>query len=65
MKNWLQKIGVVAGAVVGVAGQVQAIPGLPPKAQGYAALAGSIASIISAFYHPAPGAAPKADPAGV
>lgn len=66
MKHWIQKVGVVAGAIVGVAGQVQAIPGLPPKVQGYAALAGSIGAVISALYHPKPGAPkPAPDPAGV
>lgn len=63
MKHWIQKVGVVAGVIVGVAGQVQEIPGLPPKVQSYAALAGSIAAIVSALYHPKPGAQPAAAPA--
>lgn len=53
MQNALSKLGIVAGAVVTVAGTVQALP-LPAKYQGWAALVGSFAATIAGLYHPAP-----------
>lgn len=59
MTNALSKVGMVAGAAVTVIGTLQSLP-LPPKYQAYVALAGSLATALAAFYHPAPGTTPVA-----
>lgn len=58
MNDTFLKIGVIAGVVVGIAGQLQALP-LSPKV---AAVVGSVATIagaIAGIFHPQPRPAPK------
>lgn len=52
-KNWILKIGMVGGAVVGIASELQKLP-LPPKVQVVVGTVAGIAAIVAGLYHPTP-----------
>lgn len=48
------KLGVGTGAVLGVAGALQSVPGLPPKWQGIVGSIAAVAGIVAGVAHPSP-----------
>lgn len=54
MNSWMQKIGMIAGAVVTVAGAMKDAPYIPTQYQPIVAVVGMFAGMLSGLYHPVP-----------
>lgn len=55
----LGKVGMVAGVILGVASQLQALP-LPPKGTAILGSIATIAGMLAALFHPSPTAPTQA-----
>lgn len=54
MTSWMQKIGMIAGAAVTVAGALKDTPYIPAQYQPFVAVVGMFAGMLSGLYHPVP-----------
>lgn len=57
MNTWVLKVGMIGGAVVGIASELQKLP-LPPKVQAIVGTVAGIAAIVAGLYHPTPASTP-------
>lgn len=54
MTSWMQKLGMIAGAAVTVAGALEDTPYIPAQYQPIVAVVGMFAGMLSGLYHPVP-----------
>ena len=54
MTNWMQKLGMIAGAAVTVAGALKDTPYIPAQYQPIVAVVGMFAGMLAGLYHPVP-----------